>query len=122
MSKKVMIVDDSDAQRQVVKLNLSRAGYDVLEAVDGKQALDVLKNEDKVNLIISDVNMPVMNGIEFVQALRQDEKFKFTPIIMLTTESQEELKMEGMAAGVKAWLVKPFKVEQLLDAVSRLIS
>ena len=120
MAKTIMIVDDSISIRQVVGIALKGAGYDVLEAEDGRDALSKLKGQ-KIHLIISDVNMPNMNGIEFVKAAKQLAAYKFTPIIMLTTESGESRKMEGQAAGAKAWVVKPFQPAQLLNAVSKLI-
>lgn len=120
MAKTIMIVDDSISMRQVVGMALKGAGYDVLEGSDGKDALSKLSGQ-KVHLIISDVNMPNMDGINFVKALKQMPNYKFTPVIMLTTESQEAKKQEGQAAGAKAWVVKPFKPEQLLGAVQKLV-
>jgi len=120
MAKTIMIVDDSPSLRQVVNIALKGAGYDVIEACDGKDALGKLDGK-KINLIISDVNMPVMNGIDMVKEIKQMAPYKFTPIIMLTTESQDGMKQAGKEAGVKAWVVKPFKPDQMLDAVSKLI-
>lgn len=121
MSKKmIMIVDDSASVRQVVAMSLKGAGYDVIEACDGKDAVSKLTGQ-KIHLIVSDVNMPNMDGISFVKAVKQMANYKFTPIIMLTTESQESKKLEGQAAGAKAWVVKPFKPEQLLMAVNKLV-
>ena len=120
MAKTIMIVDDSSSLRAVVGIALRGAGYEVIEANDGKDALGKLSGQ-KVHLIISDVNMPNMNGIEFVTAIKQMPNYKFTPVIMLTTESQDEKKRQGQAAGAKAWVVKPFKPEVLLNAVQKLI-
>jgi two-component system chemotaxis response regulator CheY len=120
MAKTIMIVDDSPSLRAVVGIALKSAGYDVLEGSDGKDALSKLTGQ-KIHLIISDVNMPNMDGITFVKAVKQMPSYRFTPIIMLTTESQEEKKREGQAAGAKAWVVKPFKPEVLLGAVQKLI-
>lgn len=119
MSKTIMIVDDSASLRQVVGIALKSAGYEILEACDGKDALGKLTGQ-RINLIISDVNMPVMDGISFVREVKKHPAYKFTPIIMLTTESQESKKQEGQSAGAKAWVVKPFKPEQMLQAVSKL--
>ena len=119
MAKTIMIVDDSSSMRQVVGITLKSAGYVVLEGRDGVDALAKLTGQ-KVHLIISDVNMPNMDGISFVKAVKQLSAYKFTPIIMLTTESEESKKREGQAAGAKAWVVKPFKPEQLLGAVQKL--
>ncbi len=120
MAKTIMIVDDSASVRQVVKIAVTGAGYDVIEGVDGKDALSKL-NGQKVHLIISDVNMPNMDGITFVKEVKKLDAYKFTPIIMLTTESQESKKQEGQLAGAKAWVVKPFQPAQMLAAVSKLI-
>jgi two-component system chemotaxis response regulator CheY len=120
MSKTIMIVDDSASLRQVVAIALKGAGYTVLEGCDGKDAIAKL-NGQKVNLIISDVNMPNMDGITMVKALKQMPAYKFTPIVMLTTESQESKKKEGQEAGAKAWMVKPFSAPQLLSVVQKLV-
>jgi two-component system chemotaxis response regulator CheY len=120
MAKTILVVDDSASLRQVVSIALKGGGYDVIEACDGKDALSKLTGQ-KIHLIISDVNMPNMDGIAFVKAVKQLPTYKFTPIIMLTTESQEDKKMEGQAAGAKAWVVKPFKPEQMLAAVAKLV-
>src|SRR5512134_989683 len=120
MAKTIMIVDDSASLRQVVSIALKGAGYDVLEACDGKDALSKL-NGQKIHLIISDVNMPNMDGITFVQEAKKLPAYKFTPVIMLTTEAGESKKASGQAAGAKAWVVKPFQPVQMLAAVSKLI-
>ena len=121
MAKNVLIVDDSASLRQVVNIALKGAGYNVIEACDGKDALSKL-NGEKIHLIISDVNMPNMDGITFVKEAKKLPNYKFTPIIMLTTESQDEKKKKGQAAGAKAWVVKPFQPAQMLSAVSKLIA
>lgn len=120
MAKTVMVVDDSASIRQVMSLTLAKAGYDVFEACDGADALGKLSGQ-KVNLIVCDVNMPNMDGISFLKALKASQGYRFTPVIMLTTESQESKKQEGKEAGARAWVVKPFKPEQMLEAVSKLI-
>lgn len=120
MAKNVLVVDDSSSVRQVVGIALKSAGYDVIEASDGKDALNKLTGQ-KVHLIISDVNMPNMDGITFVKEVKKLANYKFTPIIMLTTESQESKKAEGQTASAKAWVVKPFQPAQMLAAVSKLI-
>lgn len=127
MAKTVMVVDDSSSVRQVVSIALKGAGYEVIEACDGKDALNKLSGQ-KIHLMISDVNMPNMDGITFVKEVKKLANYKFTPIIMLTTESQEarkqetgNRKQEGQAAGAKAWVVKPFQPAQMLAAVSKLI-
>lgn len=119
MAKTIMIVDDSASMRQVVGITLKGAGYVVIEGRDGKDALAKLTGQ-KVHLIISDVNMPVMDGITFLKEVKAMPAYKFTPVIMLTTESEESKKREGQAAGARAWVVKPFQPEQLLGAVQKL--
>ena len=120
MAKTIMIIDDSVSLRQVVGIALAGAGYEVIEACDGKDALAQLTGA-KIHLIICDVNMPNLDGIGFLKALRALPSYKFTPVIMLTTEAGEDKKREGQAAGARAWVVKPFKPEQLLQAVAKLI-
>jgi two-component system chemotaxis response regulator CheY len=120
MAKTILFVEDSASVRQVMNTTLTREGYDVILASDGQDAVSKL-NGDKIHLIISDVNMPNMDGLTFVKQVKQMAAYKFTPIIMLTTETQEEKMNEGKAAGVKAWIVKPFQPAQLLAAVSQLI-
>lgn len=120
MGKTILIVDDSTSLRQVVGIALKGAGYEVIEGCDGKDALTKLDGR-KIHLIISDVNMPNMDGISFVKALKQIPAYKFTPVIMLTTEAGDDKKREGQAAGAKAWVVKPFQPPQMLTAVAKLI-
>lgn len=120
MAKTVLIVDDSVSLRQVVSIALKTAGYEVIEACDGKDALLKLDGR-KVHLMISDVNMPNLDGISFVKAVKEMPQYKFTPIIMLTTDSSDVKKQEGQAAGAKAWVVKPFQPAQMLAAVSKLV-
>lgn len=120
MAKTIMVVDDSASLRQVVSIALRGAGYDVLEACDGRDALNKLTGQ-KIHLIVSDVNMPNMDGITFVTEAKKKAEYKFTPVIMLTTEAGEEMKKAGQAAGAKAWVVKPFQPAQMLAAVAKLV-
>ena len=120
MAKTILVVDDSSSMRQVVGMALKGGGYEVIEACDGKDALAKLDGK-KIHLIISDVNMPNMDGISFVKAAKQLAAYKFTPVIMLTTEAGDAKKAEGQAAGAKAWVVKPFQPAQMLAAVTKLI-
>lgn len=119
MAKTILVVDDSASFRQVVALTLKGAGYDVVEAGDGKDALTKLDGR-KIHLIISDVNMPNMDGISFVKHLKTTGAYKFVPVVMLTTESQDSKKAEGKAAGARAWITKPFQPSVLIDAVGKL--
>lgn len=120
MSKVVLIVDDSISVRQVVSMVLQTNGYEVLQAENGAEALKKL-NGQKIHLIISDVNMPVMDGLTFVEKTREIPDYKFTPVLMLTTETDNNLKDRAKLAGVKAWLVKPFQPPLLLSALSKLM-
>jgi two-component system chemotaxis response regulator CheY len=121
MSKSILIVDDSMSLRATLAIALRAGGYDVTEAVDGQDALTKLDGR-KFNLIISDVNMPNLDGLGFVKAAKQIAAYRFTPILMLTTEGDEAKKAEGKAAGVKAWIVKPFQPPTLLAAVAKLVA
>lgn len=117
MGKKILTADDSASMRQMVTFTLSGAGYDVVETVDGKDALTKLSPE--IGMIITDLNMPNMDGLELIRAVRAKAEFKFIPIILLTTESQDEKKKEGKEAGATGWIVKPFKPEQLVGVVKK---
>lgn len=121
MAKKILVIDDSASLREVVSIALQGAGYEVVQAADGKQALGLLDGS-RIHLAICDVNMPVMDGISFVKEVKKRQEYRFLPIIMLTTESRESRKQEGQMAGAKAWVVKPFRPEQMLHAVAKLIS
>jgi two-component system chemotaxis response regulator CheY len=121
MGKSILIVDDSMSLRQTLAISLRSAGYEVTEAVDGEDALGKLDGR-KYNLIISDVNMPNLDGISFVKQAKALPAYRFTTVLMLTTEGDEKKKQEGKAAGVKAWVVKPFQPPMLLDAVAKLVA
>ena len=117
---KVLAVDDSASMRQMVSFTLKGAGYDVVEAKDGVEALGIAKTSS-FDLVITDVNMPNMDGISLIRELRQLDNFKFTPLLMLTTESGTDKKTEGKAAGATGWIVKPFNPDQLLTTIKRVI-
>jgi len=119
MAKVILTVDDSASIRQMVHFTLSDAGYTVIEAVDGKDALAKLTGP--VNLVITDLNMPNLDGIGLIRSLRANPACKGLPIIMLTTESQESRKQEGKTAGATGWIVKPFTKQQMLAVVKRII-
>lgn len=120
IGKRILVVDDSLSMRRTLAIALERAGYQVTEAENGQSGLGKLKG-DIYSLIISDVNMPVMDGLSMVRAIKQMPAYKFVPIVMLTTEGAEAMKAEGKAAGVRAWVVKPFQPDALLDAVAKLV-
>lgn len=116
----ILAVDDSASMRQMVAFTLKQAGHDVIEAEDGQKALNAAKGKS-FNLVISDVNMPVMDGISLIKELRGLPNYKFTPILMLTTEGGADKKQEGKAAGATGWIVKPFNPDQLLNLVNRVL-
>jgi two-component system chemotaxis response regulator CheY len=116
MAKCILVVDDSETVRQVLQLTLVNAGFDVVEAEDGLEALDKLSHHS-VDMMITDLNMPNMDGLDLIKKVREDGTHRFTPIVMLTTESSEEKKLAGREAGASGWIVKPFKPEQLLKVV-----
>jgi two-component system, chemotaxis family, chemotaxis protein CheY len=120
MSKRIMAVDDSASIRQMVGFTLRQAGYEVVEAVDGKDALSKL-DRNPVNMVITDLNMPNLDGIGLIKGLRTLASCRFIPIIMLTTESQESKKLEGRQAGATGWIVKPFKPEQLVAVAKKVL-
>jgi len=120
MAKTIMVVDDSASIRQVVSIALKGEGYDVIDASDGQDALKKMTGQ-KIHLIISDVNMPNMDGITFLKKVKEHPSYKFTPVIMLTTEAGQDKMAEGRAAGAKAWVVKPFQPPQMLAAVAKLV-
>lgn len=124
MFKQVMVIDDASAIRMVVKQVLMMNNYKVVEASNGKEALEILNTNKDVDLFVCDYNMPEMNGMEFLENLKTNDlyrNYRFTPFIMLTTEASEILKAEGKQKGCRAWLVKPFQPDQLLDAVKKLL-
>ena len=118
--KTIMTVDDSASMRQMVSLVLRGAGYAVVEAADGVDGLSKLAGQE-LGLVLSDINMPNMDGLEFTRQLRAMTLYKFVPIVLLTTESHPEKKQEGKAAGATAWIVKPFNPEQLLTVVQKVM-
>jgi two-component system chemotaxis response regulator CheY len=118
MAKKILAVDDSKTMREMVSFTLKGAGYEVVEAEDGKDALGVLE-KGKVDAVITDLNMPNMNGFELIRALRGNPIYKFAPILMLTTEGDATKKEEGKAAGATGWIVKPFNPEKLIEVVKK---
>jgi len=117
---KILAVDDSSSMRQMVSFTLKGAGYDVVEAVDGQDALTKAKSQ-QFDLIVTDVNMPVMDGITFIRNLRAEANYKFTPMLMLTTESAADKKTEGKAAGATGWIVKPFNPDQLINTIKKVL-
>lgn len=125
MSKKILVLDDSRTIRTSVKYTLKKNGYEILLAENGKEGLEVLEENsgmsDRPKMIITDINMPKMDGIEFIKNVKKDRRFKFIPILVLTTESQAEMKNKGKKAGAAGWLVKPFSPKQLTGVVKKFV-
>lgn len=121
MGKTILAVDDSTSIRQMVAFTLKGAGYEVIEAADGQEGLDKAKSKT-VNLVLTDQNMPKMDGLTLVKTLRSLPQYKTTPILMLTTESSDTMKAQGKSAGATGWLVKPFDPAKLLEVVAKVIS
>lgn len=120
MAKTILTVDDSASIRQMVKFTLTKEGYNVIEACDGKDAL-AKAGGAQIDMVVTDLNMPNMDGITLIRELRAKPQFKFIPIIMLTTESQDTKKNEGKSAGATGWIVKPFKPEQLVTIAKKVL-
>jgi two-component system chemotaxis response regulator CheY len=120
VAKTALIVDDSTSVRQMVSFTIREAGFTVLEGANGQEALQRVEGS-RVELVITDLNMPVMDGITLIRQLRSNPLYKFTPILMLTTESQESKKQEGKAAGATGWIIKPFDPQKLLAVVAKVV-
>ena len=120
MIKNILIVDDSASMRQLVAFALEDAGYDVVQAVDGEDALSKA-SQSRAEMVITDLNMPKLDGIGLIRQLREKSEYKFTPIVMLTTESQDTKKNEGKQAGASGWIVKPFTPDQLIGVVRKFV-
>lgn len=122
MKRNILIVDDSESIRELVGNSLENAGYNVLKGINGKDGVEVLKGyDDTVSLIITDLFMPEMDGIDLIKEVRKDDVYQFVPILMLTTESQAEKKLEGKRAGATGWMVKPFEEDKLLRIVKKVL-
>lgn len=120
MAKTVLAIDDSASIRQMVAFTLKSSGYEVIEAVDGQDGLDKAKAKS-VNLVLTDQNMPRMDGLTLIKSLRSNPQYAATPILMLTTESSDAMKSQGRAAGATGWLVKPFDPQKLIEVVRKVI-
>ena len=120
MNNTALVVDDSTSIRQMVSFTLKESGFDVIEGQNGQDALDKVSGKS-IKLVVTDLNMPVMDGMTLIRQLRSKPEYKFTPILMLTTESQDSKKQEGRAAGATGWIVKPFNPEQLTQVVKKVV-
>lgn len=121
MARKILILDDSQSMRSLLGMTLKQMGFEVIDAEDAADGISKLKQNPDVEMIFSDLNMPGKNGIEFIKSVKSDPVFKIIPVVMLTTESGENRKEEGKAAGAMAWIVKPFKVETIQSVVKKIL-
>ena len=121
MAKTVLVVDDSPTMRQMVTCTLTAVGFQVIEAEHGRDAVNKVTGGPKMDLVVTDLNMPEMDGIALIKELRNMPSFKFTPILMLTTESSDEKKKAGKAAGATGWIVKPFNPELMLKVIAKVL-
>jgi two-component system, chemotaxis family, chemotaxis protein CheY len=121
MSKTALVVDDSPTMRQMVALTLTNAGFNVVEAEHGRDAVSKVAGGSKMDIVVTDLNMPEMDGITLIKELRKMAAFKFTPILMLTTESAEDKKQAGKEAGATGWIVKPFNPELMLKVIAKVL-
>jgi len=119
--KKILVVDDSSMIRLIVSKAAKKAGYDVIEASNGQEGINQLLQHDDISLVLCDINMPIMDGLTMIQNIKEYDSFKYIPIVMLTTETDETLKAQGRKLGVKAWMVKPFNEKTFLKAMMKLI-
>lgn len=122
MKKNILIVDDSESIREVVANGLEMSGYTVIKGTNGAEGLKLLKENNQINLVISDLNMPVMDGISFLKEIRSNPQHKYLPVIILTTESQESKKQEARNAGATGWIIKPFSQEKLIAVIKKVIN
>lgn len=121
MKKNILIIDDSESIREVIATGLESAGYNVIKGINGEDGLTCLANNPGVELIITDLNMPVMDGISFLKEVRKSEKHKYLPVIILTTESQETKKQEARNAGATGWIIKPFSKDKLINVIKKVV-
>jgi len=121
MKKNILIIDDSESIREVIASGLETAGYSVVKGINGEDGLLCLQNNPDVELIITDLNMPVMDGITFLKEVRKSDKHKYLPVIILTTESQEAKKQEARNAGATGWIIKPFSREKLINVIKKVV-
>lgn len=121
MNKTILIIDDSESIREVVASGLESAGYQVIKGIHGEDGLKCLREHQAVDLVITDLNMPVMDGIGFLKEVRQLPEYRYLPVLILTTESQETKKQEARQAGATGWIIKPFSNEKLVTVVKKVI-
>jgi len=121
MSKTIMVVDDSSSVRQMMSFTLENAGYEVVEAEDGEEALKKLLDSKNINMIVTDLNMPNVTGLELIRSVRSNSEFKYIPIVVLTTEFHDAKKKESKKAGATGWITKPFKPDQLIGVIKKVI-
>lgn len=120
MKKKIMVVDGSGSMRQLVSFALEDSGYSVVTAVNGQDALDRMKS-NSLSLVITDLEMPVMDGIDLIKQMRAEDAYRLMPVILLTSDEQDDKRQDSKLAGASAWITKPFRPEELLNVVSKLV-
>ncbi|MCE3226849.1 MAG: putative response regulator receiver protein [Bacteroidetes bacterium] len=121
MNRTILVIDDSESIREVITVGLQSSGYNVIKGINGADGLEQLRQSQGIDLVITDLNMPVMDGISFVKEVRKDANYRFLPIIVLTTESQETKKQEAREAGATAWIIKPFSKEKLVNVIKKIV-
>ena len=121
MAKKILIVDDSESIRSLLKYNLEASGYDTIVAKDGLEALQIIKNFEGLNLLLTDLHMPNMNGLELIENVRKNDEFKYLPILFLTTETNINMKQRARDAGATGWIIKPFQAEKLIKTIRKVL-
>ena len=121
MTKKILIVDDSESIRSLLKYNLETGGYETVVAKDGLEALKIIENNDDFNLLLTDLHMPNMNGLELIEKVRKYDRLKFLPILFLTTETNIDMKQRAKNAGATGWIVKPFQSEKLIKTIRKVL-
>lgn len=119
--KTILIVDDSASIRELVSISLEEFGYQIIKGNDGADGLNKLKEHEQVDLVITDLNMPIMDGLTFLKEIRKDEKYKYTPILILTTESGINLRNEAKQFGATGWIIKPFEKEKLIQVIQKVM-
>ncbi|MES2678678.1 MAG: response regulator [Bacteroidota bacterium] len=121
MKKDILIIDDSESIREVIASGLEMSGYNVIKGINGEDGLKCLRENKSIELVITDLNMPVMDGITFLKEVRKDDTYRYLPVIILTTESQETKKQEAKNAGATGWIIKPFSREKLVNVIKKVI-
>lgn len=121
MKDKILVIDDSESIREIISVGLKNTGYDVIKGTNGQEGLQILEKHHNIKLILTDLNMPVMDGISLVREIRKTEKHKYTPIILITTESHPQKQEEARKAGATGWIIKPFANDKLISVIKKVM-